>query len=279
MIGYGVVGGAVVEGFRRNGHTAAIYDRYKEPYTDFKAILDCDVVFVAVPTPPGDTGYDLTNLKDTVRALSREKYKGIACIISTINPQDYYELIEASLDVQPFDKDGYVLAVSPEFLLEKTANDDFYFGQRVFYGPAGMIEKYDTKLRQALRECRAPGEAVITSMSPEKCYLIKTHNNIASAMKLATANLIFLEAIECGLSEEEAQGIVDTVFEAPHLATTMRYHKVGNYEGTMGFGGMCLPKDLKAKAQKNAGTALGDALSAIFKFNEYLRTQKVGQER
>jgi UDP-glucose 6-dehydrogenase len=276
VIGCGVVGGSIAEGFRRNNTEISVYDKVMEPYTQgFKEVIRCDLVFIAVPTPPGGYGYDLTNLIDVLVCLDSQAYTGVAVIVSTISPGDYHILNNLLL---PLVNKKFPLAVSPEFLREKTAHDDFYYGSRVFYGIESEDHGHDATVRAALKACRHVRTNEPVRLSPDECYLIKTNNNVAAAIKLASANLVFLEALQRGLNETEAQEIVDTVFDAPNLSTPTMYHKVGNHEGTLGFGGMCLSKDLLAKANAHGNSPLGKYLRATHEFNEYLRTLTVSKE-
>lgn len=276
VIGYGVVGGAIVAGFKKNGHEVAIYDKFKTGYQSLTGILSTEVVFVAVPTPPGGAGYDLYNVKAVLGMLCAKEYLGVVVLVSTLNPGDYKIL-------QRYIKEwgGRLhLVVSPEFLTEKNAEADFYYGDFVIYGPH-LSKRIDDVVEEALGACRNTTPN-ITRMPADMCYLIKTHTNLALAMKLASANLIYLEARRNGLSKENAQKAVDVVYSDPRLESSQSYHTVGNLEKTMGFGGMCLPKDLAAKAAKfgNADDPTGEFLFSLMMFNNYLRkcsTDTVGK--
>ena len=71
IVGLGVVGEANKVGFTSLGHQVAIHD-VKIPYSDLGKVVNCDIVFVCVPTPMRRAGSCDTRILEVV-AAGREK--------------------------------------------------------------------------------------------------------------------------------------------------------------------------------------------------------------
>ncbi|MBI2768366.1 MAG: hypothetical protein HYX47_01980 [Burkholderiales bacterium] len=266
VIGFGVLGKALVAGYERNGHQPLIYDPNVPHFNEIHpALCQCLAIAIAVPTQPGPDGYDLREVKSALNLLARIGYRGVVVVVSTIGPRDVRTLEHFARQLYA----RYSIAVSPEFLTEANASADFY-GQRVVYFGSVSTSTDDIELRRCLEACRGGG-VQLRELSAEQCCLIKTHRNLALALKLTSANLAYLEAVENGLDAEQAQGIVDAVFDDPRLHSQAAYHTVGNSEGTMGFAGKCLEKDLAAKASGIADSVSKDLLAALLRFNQHAR--------
>ena len=267
IIGFGVLGKALMAGYSRNGYQPLIYDVNVPPFNELHpAFRQCIAVSVAVPTPPGPDGYDLAHVKSALNFLASFSYEGVVVLMSTIAASDVRHLkyLISSIDAR------YSIAVSPEFLTEANANDDFYNHRVVYFSPV-LPASAVTALRRCLVECRGVG-VQLQELTAEQCCLIKTHRNLALALKLTSANLTYLEAIANGLDAKQAQGIVDAVFEDPRLRSQSAYHTVGNSEGSMGFAGKCLEKDLTAKANGINDQVSQDLLLALLRFNQHARS-------
>src|SRR5262245_16526412 len=117
IVGVGMVGEVVKYGMERIGHDVAIYDP-KFPATSLEHVIDCDLVFVCVPTPcSADGGCDISIVKRVVLELEDGGYNGLIVIKSTVTPgtTDLLEDLLAKARV----------AFCPEFLKEKSRFVDF----------------------------------------------------------------------------------------------------------------------------------------------------------
>jgi glycosyltransferase involved in cell wall biosynthesis len=113
FIGQGYVGKNMADDCERRGRTVVRY-ALEEPYrTNKDKIKDCDIVFIAVPTPSTPDGFDLSIVRDALGNVGKGK---IAVIKSTVTPGTTAALQR--------DFPGLVVLCSPEFLSEATATYD-----------------------------------------------------------------------------------------------------------------------------------------------------------
>ena len=116
IIGVGVVGSAIKQGFQDLGHIIKIHDIKLN--TTIENVLDTDIIYLCLPTNSDiDGSCNIKEISKTIKLLSNKKYKGIIAIKSTIIPGTYTKLTKL------FDKER--LCTVPEFLREKHAVEDF----------------------------------------------------------------------------------------------------------------------------------------------------------
>jgi len=110
FIGQGWIGKNYADNFEERGFTVIRY-ALEEPYTNNgHAIKDCDVVFIAVPTPSTPQGFDDSAVREAMKLIGEGK---IAVIKSTIVPGTTQSIQEQFPKI-------FVMH-SPEFLTERTA--------------------------------------------------------------------------------------------------------------------------------------------------------------
>src|SRR4051812_44367762 len=89
FVGQGYVGKNYADDFEKRKFSVVRY-ALEEPYIANKnKIKDCDIVFIAVPTPSTPKGFDLGIVKSALALVGKEK---IAIIKSTIVPGATREL-------------------------------------------------------------------------------------------------------------------------------------------------------------------------------------------
>ena len=110
FIGQGFICGNLANDFEKRGYDIVRYS-LSEPHVQNKELIkECDIVFIAVPTPTTPAGFDYSIVESVVSLVGVGK---IAVIKSTILPGTT-EAIQAKYpDIHVFH--------SPEFLREKTA--------------------------------------------------------------------------------------------------------------------------------------------------------------
>ena len=117
ILGLGVVGSAVYNGFYELGHDMSYFDPVKEG-SKFGDVLGSDICFICVPTPPNSEGFcDTSIVEESINKLNESKYKGIAVIKSTVTPGTTQKLADSYPDLN--------IAFVPEFLRERCAEIDF----------------------------------------------------------------------------------------------------------------------------------------------------------
>ena len=69
ILGLGVVGSAVYNGFLELGQKMSFYDPVKEE-SKFEDVLETEICFLCVPTPPNEEGFcDTTIVEESVKRL------------------------------------------------------------------------------------------------------------------------------------------------------------------------------------------------------------------
>jgi len=225
VIGVGVVGTAIEQGFRDLGHIVKTHDIKFN--TRIENVLDTKIVFLCLPTNPDRRGECNTKpIFQVVRRLNHLKYKGIIAIKSTIIPGTYAEL------KKEFDEER--MCHVPEFLREKFAYEDFTENHNVLVVGA---PNYDVS--RIVINCHGNYPKNVIEMKPEEAEFVKYFSNVFKAVKITFANSFGKICDEFDIDYNS----VLKAFELENVKETS-YLKYSNE--LRGFGGMCLPKDVQA---------------------------------
>ncbi len=220
VIGGGVVGQAVANFFGN----AKVYDKFKQ-FDSLAEVLDQDVIFVCVPTPY-QVGFDRSILDDVFSNFGNLSDK-IIVIKSTTLPgtTDYYQ--------EKFPK--LKILFNPEFLTEKTAQNDFLKPDKQIVGHTAKSWEVAELVLSLLPP--APYKRILPAATAE---LVKYAINSYYATKVIFGNWLYDLAQSFGLNYNELKEafVSDQRITDSHLDV---WH--GGYRG---FGGKCLPKDLKS---------------------------------
>ena len=227
FIGQGWIGKNYADDFERRGFKVVRYS-LEEPYiNNAEKIKDCDIVFIAVPTPTTPKGFDSSYVKEVMKYVGKGK---IAVIKSTLLPGTT-ELIQAA------NPNIFVLH-SPEFLVEATAAYDAANPTRNIIGIPFDNEEYQAKARIVMEVLpRAPFELICPIKTAE---FIKYGCNGFLYMKVILANLLFDLASQLGCDYQLVKQAMaaDPRIGLSHLEPV---HKSGR-----GAGGHCFIKDFAA---------------------------------
>jgi len=218
--------------------------------TDLTEVAGSDVHFLCVGTPqrPGSGAADLTALESVVRDLApllRER-----CLVvgkSTVPVGTSARLAAMLHALAPADVD---LAWNPEFLREGLAVEDTLRPERLVIGVGTPYA------REVLEDCYRPllddgVPCVVTDTATSE--LVKVAANSFLATKISYINAM---AEVC-----EATG-ADVTDLAKALALDSRIGGAFLRPG-LGFGGGCLPKDLRAFAHRAEEVGVGQAVSFL----------------
>ena len=205
--------------------------------TDLKqGIENSEIIFLALPTPPGANGSaDLSYVLKVAQDLSEiiEDYK-VVVDKSTV-PVGTAEKVDAVLS-QKLDKSLYDVVSNPEFLREGVAVDDFLKPDRVVIGTSSprakdvMTRLYEPFVRQ--------GNPIIY-MDERSAEMTKYAANSYLAARISFMNEI---ANLC----EKVGANVDMVRKG--MGSDTRIGKRFLFPG-VGYGGSCFPKDVQALAK------------------------------
>lgn len=258
FIGQGWIGKNFADDFERRGYDIVRY-ALEEPYVQNKhKIKECDVVFIAVPTPT--TIKDGFSCEAVIEALTLVTKGAIAVIKSTILPGTTRRL-------QGLFPSLYVMH-SPEFLVERTVKFNVENPERNIIGIPVKDEIYRLKANLVLDTL--PTAPFAKVMEADDAELVKYAGNTFLTTKLLFMNILH------NLVESNG-GNWDSVREALIEDSRIGYsHTEPVFEGGRGAGGHCMIKDFEALRQRYAET-IGkdegkDVLDALTKLNISLLT-------
>ena len=227
------------------------------------SINNCDFIFITVGTPEKKNGeIDLSFIKEVVRSvgklISKNKKKPIILIKSTVIPGTMKNVVLPILERNSKKKAGkdFGLISNPEFLQESKAIHDTIKPHVVVLG--GYRTKFMKKTEKFFSRFNPNVPIIITNH--QTAEMIKYAHNTFLATKISFINQI---ANIC-------QGIPDTNID--DVANTMGLDpRIGNLflNAGPGYGGSCLPKDIKAII--NLSSKLGvnhTLLTAVEKINK-----------
>jgi UDPglucose 6-dehydrogenase len=229
-----------------------------------------EVHFLCVGTPQGSDGAaDLSQVNGASDALA--PYLRSACLIvgkSTVPVGTARQLTARLQAAAPAGAD-VELAWNPEFLREGNAVQDTLRPDRFVFGVTS--ERADTLLRQVYEQPLAEGIPALT-MGLETAELVKVSANSFLATKISFINAV---ADTC----EAAGADVTQLVEA--LALDERIGRKSMSPG-LGFGGGCLPKDIRAyqaRARTLGADSIVSLLSTVDDINKGRRARVVEMAR
>ena len=215
------------------------------------AVLKAQVVFLCLPTPPGEDGaadlrYVLDVADEIGKILARNPGTGYKVIVdkSTV-PVGTSEKVEAAIRRHAADHADFDVVSNPEFLREGFAVEDFLRPERVVIGSDS--ERAIVLLKDLYEPFLPPGNPVIV-MDEKSAEVTKYAANAFLATKISYMNDLanFCDAVGAD---------IDKVREG--IGSDSRIGKKFLFPG-LGYGGSCLPKDVKAllRSAQDAGTPL-----------------------
>jgi UDPglucose 6-dehydrogenase len=224
-----------------------------------EAVEDAQIIFLALPTPPGEDGSaDLSYVLGVASELGRmiKDYKVIVdkSTVPVGTAEKVHEAVAEHSQV-PFD-----IVSNPEFLREGFAVDDFMKPDRVVIGTSS------TRAQKVMEELYKPftrqGNPIIF-MDEKSAELTKYAANAFLATKITFMNEI---ANFC----EKVGADVDMVRLG--IGTDSRIGKRFLFPG-IGYGGSCFPKDVQAlvKSGKKEGYEF-EVLNAVMHINDRQKT-------
>ena len=228
--------------------------------TDLKEAVDkAQIIFLALPTPPGEDGSaDLSYILGVAHELGKiiTDYK-VVVDKSTV-PVGTADLVKAKIAENA--SCDFDVVSNPEFLREGVAVNDFLKPDRVVIGVKSqraqklMKQLYEPYLRQ--------GNPIIF-MDERSAEMTKYAANSFLATKITFMNEV---ANLCELVDAN----VDMVRKG--IGTDFRIGKHFLYAGT-GYGGSCFPKDVKALSNTAKENEYNfKIIDAVMKVNEQQKT-------
>ncbi|MFH1833008.1 MAG: UDP-glucose/GDP-mannose dehydrogenase family protein [Candidatus Levyibacteriota bacterium] len=243
-----------------------------EATDDFKkALLNAEVIIIAVGTPTVENKIDLSAIKEVSRQIGKElknsKEYQIVVVKSTVVPTTTQKVVLPILEKYSDKKIGeFGLCMSPEFLREGNAVEDATNPDRI------VIGQFDRKSGKQFAK-------VYT-----KVLCPKVFTNLATAeMTKYAANALLATLIsysnEIARIAQETEGVdVIDVWKGVHLDSrlTPRINNKIVIPGIInyilsgcGYGGSCFPKDTKALAAYAKGIGVkAELINSVININQ-----------
>jgi UDPglucose 6-dehydrogenase len=259
ILGSGVVGTCVGKGLEQLHHQVKFYDISAERVGELqriglaattsldKALEDCEISIVCVPTPTVGARIDLNSLQSLVRELAiclkgRAGYH-LVVIKSTVIPTTTETLVIPILEQQSGRKIGSEVGVcvNPEFMTEAHGSwtNDQSFTRGFFDEPIIVVGESDKTSGDKLARLYEPLRRPIIRTNLVTGEIIKYAFNCALATKISYWNEIHYI---CRLLNVDSETVARAAGMDPRIGT------YGTVHGKA-FGGKCLPKDLRALIQ------------------------------
>lgn len=246
----------------KRGDDLFLYDA--DPKKNFNDDVNkADIIFISVPTPPGENGAaDLSALESVFNIITGKNK--ILVIKSTVTPGT----------TEKFQKryPGHKILFNPEFLTARRAWEDFLKPDRQI---VGFTEKSLDGAHMVLSLLpKAPfmspwgaGTYNQIQISATEAEMIKYASNVFYARKVNFANIF------AGLAEKLGAGYENIKLAMGADFRLGESHLDIGHGGYRGFGGHCLPKDIRSLTACLEANGLSDEAKLLredFNFNESL---------
>jgi GDP-mannose 6-dehydrogenase len=204
-----------------------------------EAIRNTEISLICVGTPNNGNGslkldYVQSVCRDIGASLSRiDRYHAVV-VRSTVLPETSEAKLIPLIEQQSGRKSGtdFGYAINPEFLRESSAVQDFFHPSQIVVG--ALDERTMSEVKRLYVGLSAP----IVSTTIKSAEMIKYVCNAFHALKIVFANEI---GNVCKSLGSDGREIMEIFCRDRQLNISPAYLKPG-----FGFGGSCLPKDMRA---------------------------------
>ena len=207
---------------------------------NFSLIKNCNMIFVTVGTPQKSNGaIELSMIKEAItsigRIIAKSKNNPIILIKSTVTPGTMQNVILPILEKRSGKKAGrgFGLISNPEFLQESNAIKDTKFPHVIVLG--GYQTRFMKKTKNFFSKLHPNVPIIITNH--QTAEMIKYANNSFLATKISFINQ--LSNICQNIPGVNIDDIAKTIGSDPRIGNAF-------LNAGPGYGGSCLPKDMKA---------------------------------
>ncbi|MBA3788866.1 hypothetical protein H0X32_00530 [Patescibacteria group bacterium] len=200
----------------------------EEPYIANKdKIRECDIVFIAVPTPTNENGFDDSIVRSVIKYVGKGN---VAVIKSTIVPGTTESIQQENPDIFVFH--------SPEFLVETTAAYDAAHPSRNIVGIPHDTEEYQSKAQEVLDVLpEAPYAKIMLAKDAE---FVKYAGNCYLFTKVVFMNMLYDLVDSTG---GDWKSIREAFIHDPRIGAS---HSEPVHLTGRGAGGHCFIKDFEA---------------------------------
>lgn len=205
------------------------------------SVEDAQVIFICVQTPSLPSGrIDIGPVKAAskmiAKALAKSSRRKMVVMKSTVVPSTTDSIVKPILERYSGKKAGkdFGLCMNPEFLQEGSALKDSMEPSRIVVGSD------DKRASNELMTLYRPIKAKKIQTDLRSAEMIKYASNTFLATKISYANEIANMCVRFGI---DSQSVLEAVGMDPRIGPLF-------LNPGLGFGGSCLPKDVKALKDK-----------------------------
>jgi nucleotide sugar dehydrogenase len=194
-------------------------------------MIDCEIIFISVPTPMDKDGSCHLNIvRSVLHDLQNVSYNGFIVLRSTVPVGTSDEL------------KCYFM---PEFLTEKNYVYDFIHNKDWIFGKLGLDEEKDLTFESKIRELfhlAIKNDCIkynnLHFLTNKEAEMVKMFRNCFLSVKVSFCNEIYEFCQKKGVNYENMRRVAANDDRITHSHTAVPGH-----DGKRGFGGTCFPKD------------------------------------
>jgi UDPglucose 6-dehydrogenase len=229
--------------------------RFTTSYQEAAAFGDVHFICVGTPQMNGSQAADMTYVDAAIDSLAPYLDRKVLVVGKSTVPVGTAERLAVKLRQQAPAGEEVELAWNPEFLREGFAVEDTLRPDRVVFGVSSPWA--EQQLRAAFHPVLAHGmPTVVTDLATAQ--LVKTAANSFLATKISFINAM------AEICERTGADVTDLALALSHDDRIGgKFLKPG-----LGFGGGCLPKDIRAFAHRAAELGVGRSISFLHSIDE-----------
>ncbi len=229
IIGHGFVGGALSQ--LQSSFPLEVYDPHLQKYQEHLSAFSQDVDFICVPTPSGPNGdLDISIVEQVSRRWKELKGPNSTLVIKSTIPVGTVDQLCRDLGEKN-------IVHNPEFLTERTANEDFLNPKEVIVGG----DKESAELVLAIyKQFYEDKNIQYFSVPAKTAEMIKMTRNSFYALKVSFFNEVYELCQALGQDYEEFKKVF--TLSGLHPWVGNQHVSVPGPDGKFGYGGKCLPK-------------------------------------
>lgn len=195
-------------------------------------LLDCQFIFVSVPTPMNKDGSCYLNIVESV--------------VKQLRDIDFKNYIVLRSTVPVGTSDNLDIYFMPEFLTEKKFKYDFINNKEWIFGLKGTEEDNEFKIKiELLFYLAFKNDKIkyknLSFVSNSEAETIKIFRNCFLATKVGFCNEMYQFCSKKNVNYENVRRIACNDDRILHS-----HSKVPGHDGKLGFGGTCFPKDINS---------------------------------
>ena len=249
IVGYGFVGKALRNGLKENVDCIEIDPKLNTNINDL-FLHKPEIVFICLPTPMSDDGsQNIDVIKKTINEIDSNDQKPLIVIKSTILPKYVKEICE---DVKN-------IIINPEFLRERSADEDFINSDIIVFGGNNKDCEIISNFYINYTKCVSNDHTFTDHISAS---LIKYTINSFLALKVIFFNQIN-SVFNHLCSQNDWKSFKNAVSKDKRMGDS--HMDVPGPDGRYGYGGPCFPKDVSALIEYSK--EIGFELSLLKKAN------------